>query len=78
MYSNSIYLARNKFLFNRFNNRFFFYRTGDTPQENSTKKTDVHETSPYNQLKCLLHRGYLKCKRDPVRKILNLFESGRT
>ncbi|XP_060833391.1 ATP-binding cassette subfamily G member 4 isoform X3 [Rhopalosiphum padi] len=42
----------------------------DTPTVNETQKISkevdvVHETSAYNQLKCLLHRGVLKCKRDP-------------
>lgn len=37
-----------------------------TSEENSKAVKHIHETSSYNQLKCLLYRGYLKCKRDPV------------
>jgi len=39
--------------------------SSELPQEISKEIHNVHETSPVNQLKCLLYRGYLKCKRDP-------------
>ncbi|VVC36020.1 Hypothetical protein CINCED_3A016345 [Cinara cedri] len=40
-------------------------RNSGTKPSKTLNKCDVHETSSRNQLKCLLHRGYLKCIRDP-------------
>ncbi|XP_050440575.1 ATP-binding cassette subfamily G member 4 [Adelges cooleyi] len=37
--------------------------TGAKPKKH--KEHVYHETSSYNQLKCLLHRGIIKCARDP-------------
>ncbi|XP_025419247.1 ATP-binding cassette sub-family G member 4-like [Sipha flava] len=46
-------------------------QTGES-QEQSKEINNVHETSFNNQLKCLLHRGFLKCKRDPDLTYLRL------
>lgn len=45
-----------------------FYITAKYPLDESTfrQKTSAQETSRLNQLKVLIRRGYLKCKRDTV------------
>lgn len=43
-----------------------YYFTTGTPRETSKEMNVVHDTSFFNQLGCLLDRGFIKCKRDPV------------